>query len=67
MYIHTYIYIYIYIKGLNFCCIFLLIYVAYQVTFYSVAETPTPPQVAFNSLMPYNNASILYILSGEFS
>ena len=45
----------------------LLIYVAYHVTFYSVVETPTLPQVAFNSLMPYNNVSILYILSGEFS
>ena len=52
---------------LNFCCIFLLIYVAYHVTFYSVVETPTLPQVAFNSLMPYNNVSILYILSEEFS
>ena len=30
-------------------------------------ETPTLPQVAFSSLMPYNNVSILYILSGEFS
>ena len=59
MYIYIYIYIYIFI--------FLLIYVAYHVTFYSVVETPTLPQVVFYGLMLYNNISILYILSGEFS
>ena len=52
---------------LNFCCVFLLIYVAYHVTFYSVVETPTLPQVVFYSLILYNNVSILYILSGEFT
>ena len=30
-------------------------------------ETPTLPQVVFNSLMLDNNVSILYILSGEFT
>ena len=45
--------------------VFLLIYVAYHVTFYSVVETPTLLQVVFNSLMFYN-VSILYLLSGEF-
>ena len=46
--------------------VFLLISVAYHVTFYSVVETPTLPQVVFNSLILYNNLSILYVLSGEF-
>ena len=46
--------------------VFLLIFVAYHVTFYSVVETPTLPQVVFNSLILYNNLSILYVLSGEF-
>ena len=46
--------------------VFLLIFVAYHVTFYSVVETPTLPQVVFNSLILYNNLSILYVLPGEF-
>ena len=46
--------------------VFLLISVAYHVTFHSVVETPTLPQVVFNSLILYNNLSILYVLSGEF-
>ena len=52
--------------SLTFCCAFLLIFVAYLVTFYSVVETPTLPQVVFNSLILYNNLFILYLLSGEF-
>ena len=39
----------------------------YICMFYSVVETPTLPQVVFYSLLLYNNISILYILSGEFS
>ena len=31
-----------------------------------MVETPTLPQVIFNSLILYNNVSILYLLSGEF-
>ena len=50
--LHTY-HIYIYIYSLH-------------VTFYSVVETPALPQVVFNSLMLYNNVSILYLLSWEF-
>ena len=46
--------------------VFLLIYVAYHVTFYSVVDTPILPQVVFNSLMLYNNVSSFYLLSGEF-
>ena len=36
--------------------------VAYHVTFYYVVETPTFPQVVSNSLVVYNNFSILYVL-----
>ena len=54
-------------KGLNFCCLFLPIYVPYHLTFYSVVEIPTLPEVVFYSLMLYNDVSILYVLSGEFS
>ena len=50
----------------KFCCAFLSIFVAYHVTFYSVVETPTLPQVVFNSLLLYNNLSILYVLYWEF-
>ena len=46
--------------------VFLSFFVAYHVTFYSVVATPTLPQVVFNSLILYNNLSILYVLSGEF-
>ena len=46
--------------------VFLLIFVGYHVTFYSVVETATLPQVVFNSLILYYNFSILYVLSGEF-
>ena len=53
-------------QRLNFCRVFLLIYVLYHVTFYSVVEIPTLPHVVFNSLMLYNSVSILYVLSGEF-
>ena len=45
---------------------FSLDFVAYHVTFYSVVETPTLPQVVFNSLILYNNLSFLYVLSREF-
>ena len=31
----------------------------------AVVGTPTPPQVAFISLMLYNNVSIRYLLPGE--
>ena len=46
--------------------VFLLIFVAYHVTFYSVVQTPTLPQVVFYSLILYDNLSILYVLFGEF-
>ena len=52
-------------QRLNFCCVFLQIFLACLVTFY-VVETLTLPQVVFNSLILYNNLSILYVLSGEF-
>ena len=38
-------------QRLNFCCISLVTFVAYHVTFYAVVETPKLPQVAFNSLI----------------
>ena len=52
--------------SLTFCCAFLLIFVAYLITFYSVVEAPTLPQVVFNSLRLCNYLSILYVLSGKF-
>lgn len=35
----------------NFCFVYLLMFVPYQVRFSPVAETPTLPQVVFNSLI----------------
>ena len=51
---------------LNFCCVFLPIFTAYHVTFYSVVETSTLHQVVFNRLILYKNLPILYVLAGEF-
>ena len=52
--------------SLTFCCAFLLIFLAYLITFYSVVEAPTLLQVVFNSLRLYNYLSILCVLSGKF-
>ena len=51
------------INGSEFCCVFLLIYVIYHVTFDYVVEKATLLQIVFNILMLYNNVSILYVLS----
>ena len=48
------------------CCDFLLAPVAYHVTFYSVVEKPPPPEIDCNSLMLYNNVSILNVLCVKF-
>ena len=44
--------------------VFLLIFLAHHVTFYSVVEKPTLPQFVFNSLILYNNLSILCFVWG---
>ena len=49
-----------------YCGIFLLICVAYHVTFYSVVKTPAFSQVPCNGLMFYNNGSTVNLLAGEF-
>ena len=52
---------------LNFCCFSPeFCSLPSDIFFCSVLETITLPQVAFNSLILYNDLSILYVLYGEF-
>ena len=56
--------VFVYVSGQRItplCCVFLLIFVAFHVTFYSVVKTSTFPQFVFNSLILYNNLSILSV------
>ena len=56
--------VFVYVSGQRItplCCVFLLIFVAFHVTFYSVVKTSTLPQFVFNSLILYNNLSVFSV------